>query len=697
MRKKGKEGRRMEKLLQALKNNWKPLAAVLALAVLAEVFVFNFRHWESLGFAPATLPTPVAAEGFIDEGGGVYRRQSQGNAPMALEYTGIGAELKNIQLGITHLANAQDDVKVNLEITDEANKYYYHMPTLTVMSEVPESRYFRLYLKGESEKLRLLFSSVNHGDAILADIKVNVQVPFFFSPWRLCIVLAVLAALWWLRPGSPLYTVTIGKNQPLGKAKLAIIALFVLCNICVFGQVVMTKNPAPGTGRFNQQNYYSQMAQSLLQGRVDMPLPVAPQLLEAENPYDSNLRGEENIPYSWDMAYFEGKYYLYFGVSPVLVFTIPYFLLTGRALPNYLIMLALVCLLAAGVFLLLYQLIKKLFDKVPLLIYLLLGSFILYGSNLANLALDASIHNISVLGAVAFAVCAFAFWLCGLGPGKLHPLPLFVGSCFMALVAGLRPPMLFLAVFALPLFWGRVFKTRQLFSRRGIAATVCLLAPLAVFGAFFMWYNAARFGSVFNFGHKYMLTTHDMSTRVFIPSHVGRAIFYFFFQPPAFSAGFPFLQPAVYSEGMQHYNFVEPMFGGIFASQPLLWVLPLWFFCKAELKAKKVWGLVAGLCGAAVALAVVTAINAGLAQRYTGDFYFIPCVAAALLLLALIDRKTSLRQQHMLRAAVLCGTLFCLFYAACLVFSVPGAPYTGMREAAPNLFYRVLRQVQFWM
>lgn len=234
------------------------------------------------------------------------------------------------------------------------------------------------------------------------------------------------------------------------------------------------------------------------------------------------------------------------------------------------------CLLVIGVFAAV-PLIRKLFDKVPFVV-LLLGLFVLYGGNMAYIAMDPTRYTISVLAAVAFAVCAFGFWLLGLGRDKLHPLPLLHRLLLHGACGGLPPGHAVTGRVCHPaVLAAGICQAAAVFSKKGLGATIALAAPFVVFGSFLMWYNAARFGSVLEFGHKFILTTNDMSIRTFIPNHVGRAAFYYFLQPPSISAGFPFLQPTVYSPGMQYNNFVEPMFGGILASQPLLWCLPLWF------------------------------------------------------------------------------------------------------------------------
>ena len=65
-------------------------------------------------------------------------------------------------------------------------------------------------------------------------------------------------------------------------------------------------------------NDYIQLGESFLHGQFSLLEQPSPQLKALQNPYDYRQRG--NIPYHWDASYYEGKYYLYWGPVPALVF-----------------------------------------------------------------------------------------------------------------------------------------------------------------------------------------------------------------------------------------------------------------------------------------------------------------------------------------------------------------------------------------
>ena len=59
-------------------------------------------------------------------------------------------------------------------------------------------------------------------------------------------------------------------------------------------------------------------------------------LKSLSNPYDYRLRSmtlePAGVSYLWDAAYYIGRYYVYFGIVPELLFFLPYYLATGNDL-----------------------------------------------------------------------------------------------------------------------------------------------------------------------------------------------------------------------------------------------------------------------------------------------------------------------------------------------------------------------------
>ena len=65
-------------------------------------------------------------------------------------------------------------------------------------------------------------------------------------------------------------------------------------------------------------SYYNFLTKSLAQGHLDIGISPSKELLALANPYDP--KGRDPNFYLLDASLYQGKYFLYFGITPVLTF-----------------------------------------------------------------------------------------------------------------------------------------------------------------------------------------------------------------------------------------------------------------------------------------------------------------------------------------------------------------------------------------
>ena len=99
-----------------------------------------------------------------------------------------------------------------------------------------------------------------------------------------------------------------------------------------------------------EDSYYNLLVQGFRAGQLNVKREAPPGLAQLADPYNPAL----NAPYQKDvedMSYYQGKLYLYFGVTPAVVLFWPYVALTGHYLSDkaaVVIFFALGFLAAAG-------------------------------------------------------------------------------------------------------------------------------------------------------------------------------------------------------------------------------------------------------------------------------------------------------------------------------------------------------------
>ena len=118
------------------------------------------------------------------------------------------------------------------------------------------------------------------------------------------------------------------------KKYIIIIAIILTCLVSI---LPMGLSPEWNGKNMYHRNQYELLAESMIKGRVDIEYDKVyyDKLSQLDNPYDTKLRDEKNVTYKWDHAYYKGKYYVYFGVVPVIITFLPFRFLTGHSLNTF--------------------------------------------------------------------------------------------------------------------------------------------------------------------------------------------------------------------------------------------------------------------------------------------------------------------------------------------------------------------------
>lgn len=631
--------------------------AILAIAFCLESFVFNFNHFASQGYNTIDLKSQVTLSHTED---GQFRASSVNHT---LEFTNLNTEVKNVKIDFAGSQPAQN-VDIVIHFTDEAHRTYFDsteytagVPVVQIATNCEESEYVNLNTAGLVGNLKIdIVGDEIRYPVVVDGVYLNAKIPFHFDGGRFLLAAGILALIYVLRPRSSVYRSYI-VERPF-KSKLCIVLaivveLWLVTSFLLLGSnLVGVATSSYNSGSWNgaslvnvfevggeNAQQYAELAKSMADGKLYLEEEPPDWLKTMEDPYDKGARDElqksTGEAYLFDVAYYDGHYYVYFGVIPVLVFYLPFYLITGANFPTAIGVLVAVLAFVLGCSALLDRFARYHFKRVSLGLFLLLQMPLVFCSGILYLAKFPTFYSLPIAMALAFSVWGLYFWMRGRGSNGRAWGWYLAGSLCMALVVGCRPQLTVLSFLAFPLFWRPFITKRHILTKRGALEFACLIAPYVVVLAGLLWYNDARFGSLLDFGANYNLTVNDMTKRGWSAGRLAPALFAYFFQPPNVTGVFPYIQAVDFATTYMGQTIKEVTFGGIFACLPFLWILP---FARRILDlrirqraTRTIAGVIVVLLSTGVLVALLDAQMAGILQRYYADFSFMFLTASVLL------------------------------------------------------------------
>ncbi len=380
-------------------------------------------------------------------------------------------------------------------------------------------------------------------------------------------------------------------------------------------------------------------------GQLHLDIVPDSRLETLENVYDRGERDASGAKYLWDHAYFEGRYYSYFGVAPLLTVYYPTYAFTDK-LPNVPLTCLILAITAIITTVLAYREVVLRFTEKPNLFLFVIGAAaVVYASSVYLGVLCSDIYYIAVLSAQAYfmAFVFFSFRAMRSRVVWLRSVLLALAAIMLVLTVCSRPTVALLSLAVFPIFFEYLFK-RPRESAGKIVATVAPFALVLIGGAVFvMWYNAARFNSPFDFGANYQLTVSDVSKNTIDFRYIFSSLFSYFLCPLFFKDTAPYLVATrnLILPDNQRYFYADKTCG-IFGYGLPVGILLYSSVMKIDRERGKsdrardfvVWGALA----LSVAVGFADFCMGGVNMRYVFDILPIISLISAAVLLALVER-----------------------------------------------------------
>ncbi len=640
-------------------------ALVLALAVEG---VCNLRAWTTRNLTPVPLSvSDIAVESNVSveqSEGGVYV-ENAANRFVDLVCHPQALALRTVQVNL----QGEGVVQVSVFLRDEASAFtseQTYSVTLIAGDQVLSACYAEAESAGAAGEVRVRLNPQDNGLFAVTGITLNARVPFQWQPFRMALVfaasLALLRALF-LGGFRTAYDPARLSHRLIVAVPLAGLMVFMLFlaqwirpDIPLF-QGVNDEAAAQG------DDVYAVLYEALRSGSLSVPREPDEALLALTNPYDQSERVAKGVNFPFDYAYDNGKYYVYYGVAPVLTVYAPYHALTGRAPGSRDATLIMAWLAVVFVGFAICGLAKRYLPGVSVFALSLGCVTAVFASGAPLLLACADFYYLAELSFVTFCAGSVAFGLhASVQPrrGLRYAQYALSGVCF-ALTAMSRPGALpMLAAFLAPLFVCELIRRR---ARIGDAAS--FLVPALLGAGALMWYNAARFGSVFDFGQAYQMSVADMHWNRVRLMELPQALYHYLLEPLAWNNRFPYLSAGYHaSPTAGRYVFTLPCAGML--AFPVVWALALWPLASARfpaetplLRRERNWTLLLPLL-VSLPLMLVSYGLAGAILRYTCDFRLFYALAGVLCAMAMATRANTPEKKALAAVCVLlcAGSLF---------------------------------------
>ena len=668
-------------------------AFLICVTFFLELFVFNYRFWESFTFnAPNITWKYMGLEKIRDD---VYLVNDSDN--VVIYYDVLNIPVKNLYLDIFRINEYSDSevYPVVISATDAGNTQSFTLPETEILPAIPESMYVRTHLVGNSSYIGAKIGNLIDGELYYINAGINQQRELFLHLGRIVFIFLLLSIIWAFHPGSELYNLELNLRKKQHILCTFITVILIVLSFFIIGITCYTEKAASNI----TWSQYGFLAESFANGKPYFDFDVPPLLQELSNPYDAALRNaafaEKGESYILDLAYYNGHYYCYFGIIPVLLFYLPFYIITGTRLDTFYPIMICSVVFVPVCFWFVFSVIKKYFPSCSLGMYLLLSTALVIGSGVLYGVQFSILYSLPGTLALVLNLAGLTCWINATDrAGKLNKSLLTGGAFAIALVMGCRPQLAITLLFAFPIFWQDI-KERRFFSKKGTANTLCVILPFLAVGLGLMYYNYIRFGNPLDFGATYNLTGFDMTHRGFISDRFWLGIFEYFFQPFMILPKFPYFSViAGHMHLISDYQgqiINEPLLGGFFSFNLIGLYLAALPSCRRQLHNKGLFAITVSSVLMGVIVAAVDIQMVGMTLRYLTDFSVFLMIGVILTILS-IEESSKLNGTYSLHLHIIIALVFLCVIMNYITLIADGR-YNNLRAENPTVFYALKYQL----
>ena len=698
--------------------------ALLVLSFVAELFVANFHSFHLLGGGYETVDLPITGEG-VAVSGGTLDGESVSGSTVTLTWTDLGKKAGTVAFRVNfEPAPTEDgkepktcnyvDVRVDAKDVTNAASWRSGVADGQILRDDARSSYVVLDLSGNVNELRVKLTAQKDTTFTLEGVRLNETVPLHFSALRLLLVVLGGMAVFGLCT-APSMKRSFGEDpRPMRRIALGMTVVLVLGAVAITFASMYDQNGIYSTGFSNKSgNQITQeIVDAFLNGQVHLMAEPPEELLNLENPYDWSARsGLKGVHILWDHLLYNGQYYSYYGIAPVLLLFLPYTALTGYYFPTSEAVLLFSVVGIIFLTLLFLEFCKRFANRIPtgMLVATLLILQLSSGAWF-NLVYD-NFYEIAQASGFMFTCMGFFFLLRSgvVGEGRVRRRHIALAAACLSFAVLCRPTLALYCVAACVFFGFGFVKYRDQLRgnkrlkvsaerqrRKTVGYILAAILPFALIGGIQVIYNIARFGNPLDFGIQYSLTINDFTRSQYHTDFVMIGLYNFLWTFPVMTTEFPFVASNFSTLSVNGYYFVanRHAIGILWRGLPSLGYLgavPAWK-CMTKKERIQALCLLIPTCVVIPLIIIFSIWESGYGVRYCCDFAWQIILGGAAVLYLLWARVADGQGKTILRHAFTVAAVVAVVLNGALIYGY--LTRTGHLELS---YLRFERLFEFWL
>ncbi len=689
------------------------ISRILSVCLFAEIFVFNFSsaHLITGDYEQKQLDLTTAVSENFDHNS--HQNISSGNT--SFEFKDINMPIGTVEFDARSQTNPS--VKVSIDMSDDtySANYRYGIATAEIINNNKKSKTAVCNFSGNVHSIKFNFSSSEGEYITINSITVNAPAPFVFSFIRF-FTLFISGIIIYFLTVSPAFSKSYAdKRKLVNRVSWAFTAVLVVISLVIVNGS-RYNNPKHSVIDDFKSTSGNQISQEIVDafesGTAVLDTEVPEGLLNLENPYDDSQRTEaanagELYGYLWDHLLYDGKYYSYYGIGPVLVLFLPYHMITGYYFPS----VWAVWLFSIGgiMFLTAFYLnfMKRFFANIR-------SSLILSG--LAIIQLVTGIYFcLPVTNFYEIAQSSGFFFVTGgayflitsnvIGDGKISNWRICLSAVFLSMGVLCRPTLAVYCIAALFFIGAGFVKNKKTYHdkkknrRTNTVYILYSMIPFVVIGLVQMIYNYIRFGSFFDFGIQYSLTINDFTNSEFHTKFTVIGFFNYLLKMPEFNTEFPFIHTGwadtFYPQG---YYFVATgsALGLLWKALPILsYGYAFRAYRQSESVNKRLYAVLLSAVCIICPFAIIFSIwESGFGTRYCVDFAWQIVIGALTIAFVIYNKRTAETKNHLNKIMVV-STFICAVLSFAQTYSYINPMESYSQDRLESLM-SLQRLFEFW-